>query len=126
MKVEFSKSDTKIIRVILGVGLVLFLVLYLVIQGNQTTSGWELYFKNKSEKIYNGRVVKKYINKKSRSTRTIVLDNKSEIELLNIWYNQFDTGDYVLKEKGSLIIKLIKKNTPDTLYFDYRDIEIKK
>lgn len=126
MKVEFSKSDTKIIRLILGVGLVLCFVLFLVIQSNQTTSGWELYYKNKSEKEYNGKVAKKYINKKSRSTRTIVLDNKSEIELLNIWYKKFDTGDYVLKEKGSLIIKLIKKNTPDTLYFDYRDIEIKK
>ncbi|PIV49553.1 MAG: hypothetical protein COS19_08015 [Flavobacteriaceae bacterium CG02_land_8_20_14_3_00_34_13] len=125
MKIKFSKSDIKIIRILCAVGLAFFFILFLIIQCNQTTTSWELFYKNKSEKIYNGKVVKKYINKKSRSTRTIILDNNSEIELLSTWYDKFDTGDLVFKEKGSLIIKLIKKSTTDTLFFDYRDIEIK-
>lgn len=126
-KVEFSEFDIKTIRIISGVGLALVLIFFLVIHLNQQTTGWELYYKNKSGKEYMGLVINKYIDYKDHAIEKIVLDNNRTFNLISTeWYNQFDTGDYVLKEKGSLVIKLIKKNTHDTLYFDYRDIEIKE
>jgi hypothetical protein len=126
-KVEFSKSDIKIIRLIWGIGLVLVLTFFLVIHLSQETTGWELYYKNKSEKEYKGRVINKYIDYKDHAIKKIVLDNNITFNLISTeWYNQFDTGDFVLKEKGSVVIKLIKNNNQDTLYFDYRDIEIKE
>lgn len=126
-KVEFSKSDINTIRITWGIGLAFFLILFLVIHLNQQATSWELYYKNKSEKEYKGLVINKYIDYKDHAIEKIVLDNNRTFNLISTeWYNQFDTGDYVLKEKGSLVIKLIKKNTHDTLYFDYRDIEIKE
>lgn len=126
-KVEFSKFDIKTIKIILGVGLVLFVILFLVIQHSQTLSGWESYYKNKSEKVYNGKVVKKYIDKNNRSTPTLILNDHSKVLLIsNDWYSYFQMDDYVLKEKGSIVIKLVKQHSQDTLYFDYRDIEIKE
>lgn len=74
-KVEFSKSDIKTIRIIWGVGLALFLIFFLVIHLSQQTKGWDLYYKYKSEEIYNGTVVKKYIDKKNRATPTLILND---------------------------------------------------
>jgi hypothetical protein len=126
-KVEFSKFDIKTIRIIWGIGLVLVLIFFLVIHLSQKTTGWDLYYKYKSEEIYNGNVVKKYIDKKNRSTPTLILNDQTKVLLIsNDWYKHFKIDDYVFKEKGSLIIKLIKNHTHDTLYFDYRDIEIKE
>lgn len=86
---------------------------------------WNRFYENERKIHFNGVITSKYINYKKRALNTIVINNELHYELLGIWKSKFDTGDYVLKEKGSLIIKLIKKNTQDTLYFDYRDIEIK-
>jgi len=87
---------------------------------------WSNYFDFKKNEHYEGFVAKKYVDFNDHAIEKIVLDNNNIFNLIcTEWYKQFDTGDYVIKEKGSLIIKLIKKQTQDTLFFDYRDIEIK-
>lgn len=88
---------------------------------------WSNYFEYKKSQLYDGIVVNKFVDFKDHAIEKIVLENNFTFNLISTeWYKKFDTGDYVFKEKGSLIIKLIKKNTQDTLYFDYRDIEIKE
>lgn len=84
-----------------------------------------MYYLNKLEKEYKGEIVDIYINKNNRSIPTIILEDNSEMEILSQWKNHFQIGDYVLKEKGSIIIKLVKNNSKDTLEFNHRDIEIK-
>lgn len=84
------------------------------------------YFEYIESQQYDGIVVNKFVDFNDHAIEKIGLKNNIIFNLISSeWYKKFDTGDYVLKEKGSLIIKLIKKNTQDTLYFDYRDIEIK-
>src|SRR5690554_2443071 len=124
MKLEFSKSDIKLLQWLYAGALLFCFFLFLYVYLKQGLSGWELYYKYKSELIHNGIVTKKYIDKKNRSTPTILLNDNSKVILIsNTWFDYFEIGDSVYKEKGSLIVRLIKKNTQDTLYFDYRDIE---
>lgn len=87
---------------------------------------WSSFYEREKNNYFEGTITNMYINYKKRALNTIIIDNDVHYEILGIWKSKFGTGDYVIKEKGSLIIKLIKKNTTDTLYFDYRDIEIKK
>ena len=86
---------------------------------------WSRYYQGIKEDSYNGIVVKKYVDYKDRAIEKIVLDNNKIFNVISTeWYEQFSIGDYVKKEKGSLIVYLIKQNN-DTLKFDYRDIEMK-
>lgn len=124
MKSEFSKSKIKFMRMIWAGGILLFILFFLLIGNSDSASDWDLYYLNKLEKEYKGKVVKKYIDKNNRSTPTIQLDDNSIVLLISEkWYNQFETGDYLFKERGSIVIKLIKKSTQDTLFFNYKDIE---
>src|SRR5690554_3895012 len=107
MKVEFSKSEIKFMRVIWACGILLLIVFFLFISYSDSTSGWDLYYLNKLEKEYKGEIVDIYINKNNRSIPTIILEDNSEMEILSQWKNHFQIGDYVLKEKGSIIIKLV-------------------
>jgi hypothetical protein len=81
------------------------------------------FYENERKIHFKGVITCKYINYKKRALNTLVINNELHYEILGVWKSKFNTGDYVFKEKGSLIIKLIKKETQDTLYFDYREIE---
>ena len=86
---------------------------------------WSWYYERKKEVNFEGVITDKYVNYKKRALNTIVLNEEYHYEIPGLWSEKFDIGDYVKKEKESLIICLIKPNN-DTLLFDYTGIMIEK
>ncbi|MCR9183058.1 MAG: hypothetical protein NXH73_09035 [Flavobacteriaceae bacterium] len=126
MNWELSSFEKRFFR---GIFLLVFIPTVAYVAYNKIFKSeidWSKFYENERMIHFDGVISNKYVNYKKRALNTIVIDNDLHYEILGIWKSKFDIGDYVFKEKGSLIIKLIKKDTQDTLYFDYRDIEIKE
>jgi|GEM_PF-2594559 hypothetical protein len=126
MSWELSTFEKRFFRIILALVIIPTIGYVLYNKIFNYDLNWNNYFEYIESQQYDGIVINKFVDFNDHAIEKIGLDNNIIFNLISAeWYKKFDTGDYVLKEKGSLIIKLIKKNTQDTLYFDYRDIEIK-
>lgn len=126
MSWELSTFEKRLFRVIVLMIVVPTVTYVAYNKFYESEIDWNRFYENERKIHFRGVITSKYVNYKKRALNTIVINNDLHYEILGIWKSKFDTGDYIVKERGSLIIKLVKKNTQDTLYFDYRDIEIKK
>lgn len=125
MSWEISTFELKFLRVIMLLVFIPSACFFIYNRIFNYEIDWRNFYESKRLLFFEGKITDKYINYNQRALNIIVIDDNNHQELLGMWKNRFEVGDYVLKEKGSLTIKLVKKYAQDTLFFDYTEIELK-
>lgn len=72
----------------------------------------------RKEEAYSGVILEKYIDESEHSTPMLKFTNKKVISLENIFWNQVDIGDSIIKRKNETHITLYK-NDNSSIKFDY-------
>lgn len=105
---------------------ILLLVILLIAIGFLANylSGNEAFYKraleNRKEESYSGIVIKKYVDSSQHCTPILKFKSNTSIALENIFWDEVEIGDSIVKTKGESNINLYKDNQLKKI-FDYNE-----
>ena len=100
-------SNTNL-HTIIGYTVILIVVLYLLI--SPKIGDYSLHIKAVMAQEYEGKVIKKYLNKDIRNEPTVILTNGEEIVFYDYEYYKISIGDSLAKKLNSTILYIYRKD----------------
>lgn len=121
--IEESDIDPKVwFRIKLVFFIVLLSVLFAVIATECSRGNCARYY-SAIDKQFSGQIVRKFLDSKNRSYRSVILDNGRKCYLMPFdelgIYEAIKVGDSIVKPKGKLLCYLIRLG--DTLTFEIKE-----
>ena len=115
LKLEKMKENKiKLIGLIILVIVFVFIANYL----NVNKDFYHRMLEQRKEESYSGVILEKYIDKSEHSTPMLKFTNNKIISLENVFWNQVNVGDSIVKMKDEAFITLYKKDSL-SVKFDY-------
>ena len=109
--------------------IITFSILFLILIVNYFFDDQFTDYSLKSE-CFQGTVIRKFLDTANHLGRKVELEGSNEkyvqiIETNSLFVN-ITVGDYIIKEKGSFVCKLIKNKTDTSVYYiDHNAIKVK-
>lgn len=100
-------SNTDLLTII-GYAVISLFILYVII--TPKIGDYSIHIKAVMAQEYEGKVIKKYLNKDIRNEPTVILTNGEKIVYYDFEYYKISTGDSLSKKPSSTILYIYRKD----------------